>query len=55
MRAFVDWLFRPFGPNHCEGAYLNERMRVNLPPELRGEVSQVAPRPIDDSPAKEAR
>lgn len=18
-RAFIDWLFRPFGPGHCEG------------------------------------
>lgn len=35
MRVLIDWLFRPFGPHHCEGAYFNERHRLNMPPELR--------------------
>lgn len=35
VRVIIDWVFRPFGPHHCEGAYFNERHRLNLPPELR--------------------
>ena len=39
MRVVIDFLFRPFGPHHCEGAYFNERHRLNMPPELRNHGS----------------
>ena len=36
MRVFIDWLFRPFGPEHCREAFSYERQRLSRPPELRG-------------------
>lgn len=38
-RSVIDWLFRPFGPDHCKSAYFNERMLLNMPPALRKERS----------------
>ena len=37
FRPLIDWLFAWEGPNHCERAAMYERMRVQLPPDLRKE------------------
>jgi len=47
-RVVIDLLFfwqkQPEGVNgHCHGAYLNERARRQLPPEMRSDSKSIAP------------
>lgn len=34
----IDWLFRPFGKEHCKHSYLAEGKRLQSPPEARDNV-----------------
>jgi hypothetical protein len=35
FRPFIDWLFSWDINEHCKAAYLEERERLQMPPELR--------------------
>jgi hypothetical protein len=40
LRACIDTIFRAFGQrDHCFEAWTSERMRTQLPPELRAEAT----------------
>lgn len=40
FRPLIDWLFTLTGPDHCKRSFDDERLRRQMPPELR-DVSQV--------------
>ena len=36
FRPLIDWLFLPLERDHCRLSYESERLRTQLPEELRG-------------------
>ena len=36
LRWFIDFLFRPFGKNHCQQAWESEVNKAHLPTDFKG-------------------